>query len=153
MVIDVTTDQAVLGQYVSTARTGDRLCGAPRSPEEQHRARDRGGVRAYHEVESALEVATAEKDRLTAAIQVEWAKIDKELAIKEDRKQAAVALVDPDLLSVYEDLRSRKEGRVVGRLADGVCGSCHLSLSAAEIASISKDDPPRCIHCRSILVV
>ena len=105
------------------------------------------------ELETALEVATAEKDRLTAAIQVEWATIDKELAIKEERKEAAVALVDPDLLSVYEDLRSRKEGRVVGRLADGVCGSCHLSLSAAEIASISKDDPPRCIHCRSILVV
>ncbi|MDJ0791397.1 MAG: hypothetical protein QNJ71_05835 [Acidimicrobiia bacterium] len=105
------------------------------------------------ELETALEVATAEKDRLTAAIQVEWAAIDKELAIKEERKQAAVALVDPDLLSVYEDLRSRREGRVVGRLADGVCGACHLSLSAAEIASISRDDPPRCIHCRSILVV
>ena len=105
------------------------------------------------DLEASLDGATAEKDRLTGLIQEQWRVIDKELAIKEERKEAAVQLVDPDLLAVYEELRERKEGRVVGRLADGVCGACHLSLSAAEVASIRKDDPPRCIHCRSILVV
>ena len=54
---------------------------------------------------------------------------------------------------IYDDLRDRKEGRIVGRLADGVCGSCHLRLSAAEVSRVVRDDPPRCIHCRSILVV
>jgi predicted nucleic acid-binding Zn-ribbon protein len=105
------------------------------------------------ELEASLEEASADKDRLTEVIQAAWQTIDKELAIKEDRKAAAIELVDPELLVVYDDLRERKEGRVVGRLADGVCGVCHLSLSAAEVASIRKDDPPRCIHCRSILVV
>ena len=105
------------------------------------------------ELEESLSEATAEKDRLTGLIQEQWRVIDKELALKEERKATAVELVEPDLLAVYEELRERKEGRVVGRLADGVCGACHLSLSAAEVASIRKDDPPRCIHCRSILVV
>lgn len=105
------------------------------------------------ELEEAFDAASTEKDRLTGVIQAAWQSIDKELAIKEERKAAAIQLVDPDLLAVYDDLRERKDGRVVGRLADGVCSVCHLSLSAAEVASITKDDPPRCIHCRSILVV
>ena len=105
------------------------------------------------ELEDSLDAASTEKDRLTGVIQASWQTIDKELAIKEERKATAIQLVDPDLLVVYDDLRERKDGRVVGRLADGVCGVCHLSLSAAEVASITKDDPPRCIHCRSILVV
>ena len=56
-------------------------------------------------------------------------------------------------MEVYDALREQRSGRVVGRLADGVCGACHLQLSAAEVARMSKDDPPRCIHCRAILVI
>lgn len=104
-------------------------------------------------LDSELAAATSEKELLTAAIQERWRVIDKEIAVKEERKEVAVALVDEYLLEVYEDLRSRKEGRVVGNLADGVCGACHLSLSAAEVAMAAKEDPARCIHCRAILVV
>ena len=114
------------------------------------RERYEGRVRDLTE---RLEERTAEKDRLTEAIQSQWRVIDKELAVKEERKRVAAELVDEHLMGVYDDLRERRTGRVVGRLADGVCGSCHLQLSAAEVARISKDDPPRCIHCRSILVV
>lgn len=105
------------------------------------------------ELTELLEERIADKDRLTAAIQEQWRVIDKELAVKEERKLAAAELVDEYHMGIYDDLRERKTGRVVGRLADGVCGACHLRLSAAEVARISKDDPPRCIHCRSILVV
>ena len=65
----------------------------------------------------------------------------------------AAELVDEYLMDIYDGLRERKQGRVVGRLDDGICGACHLSVSPAEVARISKDDPPRCIHCRSILVI
>ncbi len=100
-----------------------------------------------------LELSTAEKDRLAAVISDRWRVIDKELAMKEERKKAAVALVDEYLLETYETLREAQKGQVVGRLVEGVCGVCHLRLSAAEIARVNKEDPPRCIHCRSILVV
>ncbi len=100
-----------------------------------------------------LEAATANKDRLGAIISDRWKVIDKELAVKEERKKAAVALVDEYLLETYESLRESHKGQVVGPLVDGVCGVCHLKLSAAEAARVAKEDPPRCIHCRSILVV
>ncbi|MCL1599251.1 MAG: hypothetical protein M3094_08715, partial [Actinomycetia bacterium] len=88
-----------------------------------------------------------------AVISDRWRVIDKELALKEERKKAAITLVDEYLLETYENLRETQSGQVVGPLVDGVCGVCHLRLSAAEVARVSKEDPPRCIHCRSVLVV
>lgn len=114
-------------------------------------AREQGEARV-EELTRELEERTAEKDRLTGLIQDQWRVIDKELAIKEERKVAAASLVDEYHMGIYDDLREKKTGRVVGRLVDGVCGSCHLRLSAAEVARVAKDDPPRCIHCRAILV-
>lgn len=105
------------------------------------------------ELTERLEERTAHKDRLAATIQEQWRVIDKELAVKEERKRIAAELVDDHLMEVYDELRDRRTGRVVGRLTDGVCGACHLQLSAAEVARISREDPPRCIHCRAILVV
>jgi predicted nucleic acid-binding Zn-ribbon protein len=96
--------------------------------------------------------ASSERDELRESITEQWRVIDKELAMKEERKSDAVASVDEYLLEIYAGLRESNEGRVVGKLIDGVCGSCHLKLSAAEEARAVKDDPPRCIHCRSILV-
>ena len=96
---------------------------------------------------------TARKDELGAAISEQWRVIDKELAIKEESKQASMNVVDDYLVEIYEKLRGIGQGRVVGRLTDGVCGACHLRLTAAEISKVRKEDPPRCIHCRSILVI
>jgi uncharacterized protein len=104
-------------------------------------------------ISGELASATTEKERLTGLIQDQWRVIDKEIALKEERKATAIQLVDEDILEIYDDLRSRGSGRVVGRLADGICGACHLQLSAAEVARVTKEDPPRCIHCRAILVV
>ena len=97
--------------------------------------------------------ASGLKDDLGASISEQWRVIDTELAIKEERKTASVSLVDDYLLETYDKLRETREGRVVGRLTDGICGACHLRLTAAEISKVKKDDPPRCIHCRSILVI
>jgi predicted nucleic acid-binding Zn-ribbon protein len=100
-----------------------------------------------------LEAATVDKDALAASISEQWRMIDKDLAIKEERKKTDIELVDDYLLATYESLRDSTGGRVVGRLTDGVCGACHLRLSAAEESRVKKEDPPRCIHCRSILVI
>jgi predicted nucleic acid-binding Zn-ribbon protein len=104
-------------------------------------------------LEEEMVYATALKEKLGAAISEQWRVIDKELAIKEDTKKASISLVDDYLLEIYDNLRELREDRVVGRLTDGVCGACHLRLTAAEVAKVTKEDPPRCIHCRSILVV
>ena len=99
-----------------------------------------------------LSAALAEKESLAAAIKEQWRLIDKELAMKEERKKNTAGLVDEYLLEIYDTLRESGNGRVVGRLTDDTCGACHLKLSAAEIARVHTHDTPRCIHCRSILV-
>ena len=99
-----------------------------------------------------LEGAVAEKDTLGASITEQWRIIDKELAVKEERKKITAGLVDEYLPEIYDELRVSGKGRVVGGLADDTCGACHLRLSAAEIIKAQKQDPPRCIHCRAILV-
>jgi predicted nucleic acid-binding Zn-ribbon protein len=110
--------------------------------------------------EAELEAATARVEELTtakssleAAITEAWKGIDARLAGKEERKANIVPLIDEDLLELYEDLRKAKGGVGAGRLADGVCGGCHLRITEAEELEVRRSDPPRCIHCRRILVV
>ncbi len=104
--------------------------------------------RLAHELTHASEG----REQLGSEITEQWRGIDKELAIKEDRKTHTISLIDEYLVEIYDELRGVSEGRVVGRLENDTCGACHLKLSAAEVARVIKQDPPRCIHCRAILV-
>lgn len=101
---------------------------------------------------SELETVESEAGELEASIAAQWKVIDDKVAAQEVRKSEIIPLIDPELLELYERLRPNKEGVAVGRLAEGVCGGCHLSLSSAEQAQVLKEDPPRCLHCRRILV-
>lgn len=112
------------------------------------------------EQEAEVEAASGEvaslaekKDELEAAIAEAWKSIDARLATKEERKTVIVPLIDEDVVELYEDLRKAKGGVGVGRLADGTCGGCHLRITEAEEMDVRKSDPPRCIHCRRILVI
>ncbi len=112
---------------------------------EQHEA-------ALEALVAELEAAEATKRRHEAAIAEAWETIDAQLAIKEARKADIVPLIREDLLELYEELRPVKDGVAVGRLAEGICGGCHLRLTAAEQLDAKRTDPPRCLHCRRILV-
>lgn len=100
---------------------------------------------------SADEAREHEKE-LEAVISAEWKKIDAELGRQEARKADVVRSIPGDLLELYERLRRTKEGVAIGRLEGGQCGGCHLHLSATEQAEAKTLDPPRCTHCRRILV-
>jgi predicted nucleic acid-binding Zn-ribbon protein len=89
---------------------------------------------------------------LAATVQGRWREIDAEIARFESRKAEVIPLIDTELLELYEKLRKTKEGVAVGRLTGNVCGGCHLGLSATERLEILESFPPRCIHCRRILV-
>jgi len=103
-------------------------------------------------LEADLAREAAHKAELEAGIRETWRLIDAEIAVKEARKAEIVPLVDEDLMGLYESLRESHEGRVVGALVNGVCGACHLILSAAEENEAKRQDPPRCVHCSAILV-
>ena len=104
------------------------------------------------ELQARRDEIGAEAERLEGVIKGEWKLIDAEIARHEARKADLMPLIPEDLVELYEDLRPRKEGVAVGRLAEGICGGCHLGLSAAEQSQVLKDHPPRCLHCRRILV-
>jgi len=104
---------------------------------------------------AARRLATAEEDerRLEAVIKDAWKEIDAELGRKEARKAEMVPTIPPDLLEIYEKLRQTKQGVAIGSLVAGQCGGCHLHLSAAEQKEAAESDPPRCVHCRRLLVL
>lgn len=99
-----------------------------------------------------LETAEAESGRLEAAIAEQWKDIDGRVGERRNRRGDFVPLIPEDLLEMYEELRSRKEGIGAARLVEGVCGGCHLRLSPAEQHQVLQEDPPRCLQCRRILV-
>ena len=103
-------------------------------------------------LQAERDVAGSDKDRLDGLIRAAWAKIDAEIARHETKKQDVLPLIDPEMIELYDELRPIKEGVAVGRLADGICGGCHLRLSAAEQVTALREAPPRCYHCRRILV-
>ena len=106
------------------------------------------------DLNTRLATITENERELEATISESWRKIDAQVAVKEARKADIAPLIDADLLELYDELRATKEGAVVGRLTeDGVCGACHLKLSAAEASQAAKLDPPRCMYCRAILVI
>ena len=106
----------------------------------------------FQALPAAAQDARREKARLEAIIKEEWRVIDADIARVEARKREIIPLIEPELLALYEELRPHKERVAVGRLAEGVCGGCHLRLSAAEQVEVLREFPPRCIHCRRILV-
>ena len=103
-------------------------------------------------LDAELTVETSRKTELEAGIRESWRLIDAEIAVKEHRKSEIVPLIDEDLIDLYEGLRASRDDRVVGALNNGVCGACHLILSSAEENEARQQDPPRCVHCRAILV-
>jgi predicted nucleic acid-binding Zn-ribbon protein len=75
-------------------------------------------------------------------------------AIDEDRKRTA-ASVSPELLALYEKIKSGNNGTGAAALVGNQCKGCHLTLNTVELQRISglpEDELVRCEECRCILV-
>ena len=107
---------------------------------------------AFLETSDKVDKLEAESSLLEAAIAARWKEIDVEVAARQERRGDFLPLIPADLLELYEELRPHKEGIGAARLIEGVCGGCHLSLSPAEQHEVLREDPPRCLQCRRILV-
>ncbi len=98
------------------------------------------------------DAVAAEKDRIEEVVSATWREIDGQVALLETRKSQIFPQIVPELIGLYEEIRPSMEGVAVARLGEGVCGGCHLTLSAAEQIQAVREFPPRCLHCRRILV-
>lgn len=69
-------------------------------------------------------------------------------------RRALASVLDPELLELYDDLRTQKKGVGAAALVDGVCQGCHETLSAVELDHVKHaEGAPRCEHCRRILIL
>ncbi|WP_436795550.1 zinc ribbon domain-containing protein [Actinospongicola halichondriae] len=83
----------------------------------------------------------------TAALATVETEIEAERAVAVADRAALITDIDPDALARYETARSRMGGIAVARLEGGVCGACHMKLSAVEHDRIQHLDPDAEIEC------
>ena len=107
---------------------------------------------AAGEAERESEEAERVKRGLAETIRGKQSEIDVRLAAQDARRDEIAPLVAPDLMELYEELRERRGGVVVGVLTGRSCGACHMEMSMAEYEEVVEEFPPRCIHCRAVVV-
>lgn len=107
---------------------------------------------ALARVESDRQRARAEE--IVAAADTELTQIAAELQERAAERAALVPAIDPELLELYDDLRSQKKGIGAAALVEGVCQGCHEKLSAMEMDRIKRTvGVRRCEHCRRIVIL
>ncbi len=80
--------------------------------------------------------------------------IDSELDGHEKARADAAPAIPPDLLQLYEKLRSTKGGVGAAALQGGTCQGCHTTLPSREVERMKNEGGlQRCENCRRILVV
>lgn len=73
----------------------------------------------------------------------------------EEDRQSLASAIDPELLGLYEKIRSTLDGVGAARLNGSQCEGCHLTMNAAEVTrvkALADDEVVRCEECRRILI-
>ncbi len=100
--------------------------------------------------EAAAELAAAEQRRDSA-----FAEIDAETEKTKQQRGELAASLPPDLVGLYEKIRTASAGVGAAALHRGRCEGCHLQLNTTDLTAIRDAAPDaivRCEECRRILV-
>jgi predicted nucleic acid-binding Zn-ribbon protein len=109
-------------------------------------------------------ISTLQEEEAALALEIANLEISKENAltvIGADLSAAAqeraktVNSVNPELIALYEKIRSSNNGTGAAALVGNQCKGCHLTLNTIElqrIAGLAEDELVRCEECRCILV-
>lgn len=99
--------------------------------------------------EASRRVAEIERTSARDVVDIEAA-----LAEREGERGPLADAIEPDVLTLYEDLRRQKKGVGAASLVDGVCQACHQKLSPVYLDRLRRaDGVRRCEYCRRILVL
>ncbi|MCQ3802484.1 MAG: C4-type zinc ribbon domain-containing protein [bacterium] len=99
-----------------------------------------------------LQEARRQESEVGGVVRTAWERLDAELGKLRSKRAALVFPVPSEVMDLYEKLRRDKGGVAAGRLEGRTCGGCHLALSESEREEAGESEPPRCPHCRRILV-
>lgn len=83
------------------------------------------------------------------------ASFNSELEVLAKERRETLASVSPELIALYEKIRTSNNGTGAAALIAGSCNGCHLSINAVELKRITdaaEDEVLRCEECRCILV-
>jgi predicted nucleic acid-binding Zn-ribbon protein len=105
-------------------------------------------------LQAEREGALTEKETLERTVEGLLSDIQAELATHSAARVALSAEIAPDLVSLYERIRSERGGVGAARLEGGTCLGCHTKLPSVEAERIRAEGGlQRCDNCRRILVV
>lgn len=133
-------------QRLKTRRgsTEDRLLALLEAAEK---AQETAKARAT-ELEIAERTWQQEQKRLAG----EQARLKKEIASLESRRQAAAGLVAAPTLALYEELRAARQGQAVARVGARTCMGCRISLPETDFRrAVRGDELIQCPNCRRFL--
>ncbi len=105
------------------------------------RAADAEAARELAAAEASLRDAEKEADRVIAELSVARADL--------------VASIDASDLAEYERLRATHSGVAIAEIKHGVCGGCHMDISASELDAIKRlpaDQFAECPNCTRLLL-
>lgn len=106
-------------------------------------AAEKGENQAQKDLQQAIGTA-AEKN---ASLLGEKSKLEEELERLIREKEAVLQAIPPQALRLYQQLRKRKRGTAVAKVADGGCSICGQSLTPADLQSIRASN--RIVFCPS----
>ncbi|MGB7877066.1 MAG: C4-type zinc ribbon domain-containing protein [Anaerolineales bacterium] len=105
--------------------------------------------------QAALDRQERVKARLAGQNQTltaEQTELNKDLERLDAERQAALSPLDPELLTVYDQLRQQKRGLAIAAVSDGACAACGTTLTPAQLQSArSTSQIDHCPTCGRIL--
>ena len=97
----------------------------------------------------------SEVTKLKAQLDSELLELNTAKARDIEARAELAKAVDPELLQLYEKIRSNSDGVGAARLVGDKCEGCHLTMNSAEVTrikSLPDDELVRCEECRRILI-
>jgi predicted nucleic acid-binding Zn-ribbon protein len=98
-------------------------------------------------MDGELALLGSQADEFRRSIAEHEAEIEGDLERARSDRARLAEEVPADLLSRYEQLRTRLGGTGAARLVGGSCGGCHLQLPAMEFDRVKKAPPDAIIYC------
>lgn len=129
----------------------------------RRRKLDDEGLSLMESVEAAT-AALAEKRQALAAVEADWLASQQELLNNRERTQQEASTLDAERerwingmdklsLQLYENLRSKRQGRAVARVERGACQGCRIGLPTHVVQRVRMGTVlVQCPTCERILV-
>lgn len=106
------------------------------------------------EAKAQLEELTETHDTGQTELGGRRGQLEDDLVTLEGRRTEQVALVDANLLALYDRLRANRQGQAVAKVAGGACQGCRISLPVNLVQRArAGNEIVQCSSCERILFV